>query len=86
MCENSQKEHYEQKVFCSFSFCNYGFHCGSGSIAVFADDFVEEKDPVIDNGDVKPVETEVVWNKENFWYFSKRRKFCFRRQRFKRIV
>ena len=65
MCENSKKEDYQQKVFCSFSFCTIVLHC-VWFIAVFADDFVEEKDPVIDNGDVKPVEAEVVWNKENF--------------------
>ena len=38
----------------------------SGSIAVFADDFVEERNDIITGDDVKPVETTVKWNKENF--------------------
>ena len=54
-----------KKFFAALASATMAF-TASGSIAVFADDFVEEKDPVIDNGDVKQVETEVVWNKENF--------------------
>ncbi len=54
-----------KKFFAALASATMAF-TASGSIAVFADDFVEEKDPVIDNGDVKPVETEVVWNKDNF--------------------
>ena len=38
----------------------------SGSIAVFADDFVEEKTPVVDNGDVTPTPETVKWNQDNF--------------------
>ena len=30
------------------------------------DDFVEEKTPVINNGQVAPKPTKVLWNKENF--------------------
>ena len=54
-----------KKFFAALASATMAF-TASGSIAVFADDFVEEKTPVINNGDVKPVETEVVWNKDNF--------------------
>ena len=54
-----------KKFFAALASATMAF-TASGSIAVFADDFVEEKNPVINNGDVKPVETEVVWNKDNF--------------------
>nr|WP_276886551.1 hypothetical protein [Allobaculum stercoricanis] len=38
----------------------------SGSIAVFADDFVEENTPSVEPGDLIPVSKEVVWNEDNF--------------------
>ena len=53
-----------KKFFAALASATMAF-TASGSIAVFADDFVEEKN-IVDNGDVKPVETEVVWNKDNF--------------------
>ena len=53
-----------KKFFAALASATMAF-TASGSIAVFADDFVEENN-IVDNGDVKPVETEVVWNKDNF--------------------
>ena len=59
-----------KKFFAALASATMAF-TASGSIAVFADDFVEEKNPVVDNGDVKPIPTEVVWNKENFGVLAK---------------
>ncbi len=54
-----------KKFFAALASATMAF-TASGSIAVFADDFVEEKNPVINNGDVTPVPTTVVWNEDNF--------------------
>ncbi|WP_317301249.1 hypothetical protein [Allobaculum stercoricanis] len=53
-----------KKFFAALASATMAF-TASGSIAVFADDFVEEKTPVVDGNVVKPEET-VKWNKENF--------------------
>ena len=47
-----------KKFFAALASATMAF-TASGSIAVFADDFVEEKNPVIDNGDVTPTPTKV---------------------------
>ncbi len=54
-----------KKFFAALASATMAF-TASGSIAVFADDFVEEKTPVLDGNDVKPVEKEVLWSAENF--------------------
>ena len=54
-----------KKFFAALASATMAF-TASGSIAVFADDFVEENTPSIDAGDLKPVAQEVVWNEENF--------------------
>ena len=54
-----------KKFFAALASATMAF-TASGSIAVFADDFVEEKTPVINNGQVAPKPTKVLWNKENF--------------------
>ena len=54
-----------KKFFAALASATMAF-TASGSIAVFADDFVEERNDVITGNDVKPVETTVKWNKENF--------------------
>ena len=54
-----------KKFFAALASATMAF-TASGSIAVFADDFVEEKTPVVDNGDVTPLPETVKWNKENF--------------------
>ena len=59
-----------KKFFAALASATMAF-TASGSIAVFADDFVEEKILFVDNGDVKPIPTEVVWNKENFGDLAK---------------
>ncbi len=53
-----------KKFFAALASATMAF-TASGSIAVFADDFVEENN-IVDNGDVKPTETKVKWNQENF--------------------
>ena len=53
-----------KKLFAALASATMAF-TASGSIAVFADDFVEENN-IVDNGDVKPTETKVKWNQENF--------------------
>ena len=53
-----------KKFFAALASATMAF-TASGSIAVFADDFVEEKTPVVDGNVVKPEET-VKWNQENF--------------------
>ena len=47
-----------KKFFAALASATMAF-TASGSIAVFADDFVEEKDPIIDNGDVTPTPATV---------------------------
>ena len=54
-----------KKFFAALASATMAF-TASGSIAVFADDFVEEKNPVINNGQVTPKPTKVLWNQENF--------------------
>ena len=54
-----------KKFFAALASATMAF-TASGSIAVFADDFVEEKNPVINNGEVAPKPTKVAWNQENF--------------------
>ena len=54
-----------KKFFAALASATMAF-TASGSIAVFADDFVEEKTPVVDNGDVTPTPEKVKWNQENF--------------------
>ena len=54
-----------KKFFAALASATMAF-TASGSIAVFADDFVEEKTPVVDNGDVTPLPETVLWNKDNF--------------------
>ena len=54
-----------KKFFAALASATMAF-TASGSIAVFADDFVEENTPSIDAGDLKPIPTEVVWNEANF--------------------
>ena len=54
-----------KKFFAALASATMAF-TASGSIAVFADDFVEERNDIITGDDVKPVETTVKWNKENF--------------------
>ena len=54
-----------KKFFAALASATMAF-TASGSIAVFADDFVEEKTPVVDNGDVTPLPETVVWNEANF--------------------
>ncbi len=55
-----------KKFFAALASATMAF-TASGSIAVFADDFVEESN-VVEPGDVNtdPVEEKVLWNKENF--------------------
>ena len=53
-----------KKFFAALASATMAF-TASGSIAVFADDFVEEKTPVVDGNVVKPEET-VKWNEDNF--------------------
>ena len=53
-----------KKFFAALASATMAF-TASGSIAVFADDFVEEKTPVVD-GNVTPLPEKVKWNKENF--------------------
>ncbi len=54
-----------KKFFAALASATMAF-TASGSIAVFADDFVEEKNPVINNGEVAPKPTTVKWNEDNF--------------------
>ena len=54
-----------KKFFAALASATMAF-TASGSIAVFADDFVEENTPSIDAGDLKPVAKEVKWDKETF--------------------
>ena len=56
-----------KKFFAALASATMAF-TASGSIAVFADDFVEENAPVLGGNDVKPdtVEETVKWNRENF--------------------
>ena len=54
-----------KKFFAALASATMAF-TASGSIAVFADDFVEEKTPVVDNGDVTPTPETVKWNQDNF--------------------
>ena len=54
-----------KKFFAALASATMAF-TASGSIAVFADDFVEENTPVVDNGDVTPLPETVLWNKDNF--------------------
>ena len=53
-----------KKFFAALASATMAF-TASGSIAVFADDFVEEKTPVVD-GNVTPLPETVVWNEDNF--------------------
>ena len=54
-----------KKFFAALASATMAF-TASGSIAVFADDFVEENTPSVEPGDLIPVAKEVVFNKENF--------------------
>ncbi len=54
-----------KKFFAALASATMAF-TASGSIAVFADDFVEEKNPVINNGELAPKPTKVLWNEANF--------------------
>ena len=55
-----------KKFFAALASATMAF-TASGSIAVFADDFVEEKTPVVDSNVVKPQEELTVkWDKEHF--------------------
>ena len=54
-----------KKFFAALASATMAF-TASGSIAVFADDFVEEKTPVVDNGDVTQPKEKVLWNEDNF--------------------
>ena len=54
-----------KKFFAALASATMAF-TASGSIAVFANDFVEEKTPVVDNGDVTPTPETVKWNQDNF--------------------
>ena len=54
-----------KKFFAALASATMAF-TASGSIAVFADDFVEEKNPVINNGELAPKPTKVEWNQANF--------------------
>ena len=54
-----------KKFFAALASATMAF-TASGSIAVFADDFVEENTPSVEPGDLIPVSKEVVWNKDNF--------------------
>ena len=54
-----------KKFFAALASATMAF-TASGSIAVFADDFVEEKNPVINNGELAPKPTKVLWNEDNF--------------------
>ena len=55
-----------KKFFAALASATMAF-TASGSIAVFADDFVEEKTPVVDGNVVKPQEALTVkWDKEHF--------------------
>ena len=47
-----------KKFFAALASATMAF-TASGSIAVFADDFVEEKTPVVDNGDVTPTQKKL---------------------------
>ncbi len=53
-----------KKFFAALASATMAF-TASGSIAVFADDFVEEKTPVVDNGDVTQPKEKVLWNEDN---------------------
>ncbi len=53
-----------KKFFAALASATMAF-TASGSIAVFADDFVEEKTPVVD-GNVTPTPTKIKFSKENF--------------------
>ena len=53
-----------KKFFAALASATMAF-TASGSIAVFADDFVEESN-IVDNGDVTPLPATVVWNEANF--------------------
>ena len=53
-----------KKFFAALASATMAF-TASGSIAVFADDFVEENTPVVD-GNVTPLPEKVKWNQENF--------------------
>ena len=65
-----------KKFFAALASATMAF-TASGSIAVFADDFVEEKAPVVTPGEVKPEETEVLWNEDNFGALVKEDKSVF---------
>ena len=56
-----------KKFFAALASATMAF-TASGSIAVFADDFVEENTPVVKPGDVNtdPVVEKVLWNEDNF--------------------
>ena len=54
-----------KKFFAALASATMAF-TASGSIAVFADDFVEENTPSVEPGDLIPVSKEVVWNEDNF--------------------
>ncbi|MDO5347328.1 MAG: hypothetical protein Q4F14_02035 [Bacillota bacterium] len=56
-----------KKFFAALASATMAF-TASGSIAVFADDFVEEKTPALggNSDNLKPTVEKVVWNKENF--------------------
>ncbi len=59
-----------KKFFAALASATMAF-TASGSIAVFADDFVEEKAPVLGGNDVKPTEKTVKWDKEHFGDLAK---------------
>ena len=60
-----------KKFFAALASATMAF-TASGSIAVFADDFVEENTPSVEPGDLIPVSKKVVWNEENFGGLVKR--------------
>ena len=64
-----------KKFFAALASATMAF-TASGSIAVFADDFVEESN-VVEPGDLIPVPTEVVWNEANFGALVKEQKSAF---------
>ena len=64
-----------KKFFAALASATMAF-TASGSIAVFADDFVEESN-VVEPGDLVPVPTEVVWNEANFGALVKEPKSAF---------
>ena len=54
-----------KKFFAALASATMAF-TASGSIAVFADDFVEENTPVVNPGDIQQNPTKFAFNKDNF--------------------